>query len=197
MTERSHDAQAVRAALDERREAWARAGEATSVVQTLAASCVDGLRNGRQVVFCGNGGSASMAEHLAAELVGRFVATDRPPLSARALSGNSATVTALGNDFGYESVFARQIEGICRAGDQLVALSTSGRSPNIVHALATARRLRCGTALFTGSGPPDGLPAVDHLVRAPARSTSVVQELHLFYGHLLCELIERAFLPAR
>lgn len=186
--------QVIRVALDERRTAWARAGEATPVVHALSTDCIASLRAGGQVVFCGNGGSASMAEHLAAELVGRYVASHRLPLSARALSANSATVTALGNDFGFETVFARQVEGVCRAGDVLVALSTSGRSPSVLAALKAAQQRHCTTALFTGDHPTDALPDVDRLVQAPAVTTSIVQELHLFHGHLLCELIEQAFL---
>ena len=184
------------AALEERRAAWQRAGEQVIAVQELAEKCVTSLRRAGQVVFCGNGGSAAMAEHLAAELLGRGAGAERAPLAARALSGSSATLTALGNDLGYETIFSRQVEGVCRAGDVLVALSTSGRSPNILRALEAARQLSCVTVLFTGQGDAAALPGVDHLVRAPARSTSAIQELHLFYGHLLCELVENAFRAA-
>ena len=184
----------IRVALEERRKAWRHADKATAIVEALANDCITSLRQAGQVVFCGNGGSAAMAEHLAAELVGRYAADNRPPLSARALSCNSATMTALGNDFGFETVFARQVEGVCHAGDVLVALSTSGCSPSVVAALEVARRRGCITALLTGNHTAAGRPAVNHLVEAPATITAVVQELHLFHGHLLCELIEQAFL---
>ncbi|MFQ5720017.1 MAG: SIS domain-containing protein [Acidobacteriota bacterium] len=184
----------VSQALAARRSAWEEAGRELARVEALGADCIGCLQAGGQVVFCGNGGSAAMSEHLAAELVGRYEVSDRPPLAARALSANSATVTALGNDLGQATVFARQIEAVCRTGDIVVALSTSGTSENIVAALAMARQRGCIAGLFTGDAAPPGLSsAVTHLVRAPARRTSVIQELHLFYGHLLCELIEAAF----
>ena len=191
----SDEARLMLEALELRRQAWSRAEEAVPVVEKLAGASVDALRAGGQVVFFGNGGSASMAEHLAAELVGRYVSNERPPLASRSLTANSASVTAIGNDFGYETVFARQVQAVCRAGDVVVALSTSGRSPNVRAGLATAGERGCKTALFTGERGTEDPPPADFLVAAPASVTSAIQELHLFYGHLLCELIEAAFLP--
>lgn len=179
-------------ALERRRAAWRLADSGASVTAALAADCVTALQAGGQVYFCGNGGSASQAEHLAAELVGRYLRDDRPPLAAVALSASGAVATALGNDYGFETVYARQVEALARPGDIVIGLSTSGRSANVLAALAMARKKRCLTGLFTGADR--GLNAgVTHLLQVPSSETPAIQEMHLFFGHLLCELIENAF----
>jgi D-sedoheptulose 7-phosphate isomerase len=180
-------------ALTARRAAWARAADCAAAVSALAVACIESLRSGGQVIFFGNGGSAAQADHLAAEMLGRYLIDDRPPLAARALSQTGAVLTALGNDHGYRSVFSRQIEAVARPGDLLIGLSTSGRSPNIREALESGRRMSCVLALLTGEHAREDLPEVDHLVRAPSRETPVIQEMHLVFGHLLCELVEAAF----
>lgn len=182
-------------ALSGRRAAWARADDVAAVVADLAMACVNSLRNGGRVFFFGNGGSAAQAEHLAAELVGRYLRDDRPPLDSLALGGGGALATALGNDYGFETIFSRQVEALARAGDLLIGLSTSGRSPNVLAALAAGKRRQCVTALFTGEGRgTEAAATVDHLVQVPSSETPAIQELHLFFGHLLCEVIEREFI---
>ena len=179
----------LEAALSARGEIWIAARVCLPAVVGLAADCRRSLAAGGQILFCGNGGSASQADHLAAELVGRY-ATERRALAGRALTDAGATLTAIGNDYGFESVFARQVEAAARRGDVLIALSTSGRSPNIRRALEAGRKAGCATALFTGGADPASLPAVDHLIAIPSSETPAIQELHLFFGHLLCEILE-------
>jgi D-sedoheptulose 7-phosphate isomerase len=127
--------------------------------------------------------------------VGRYLREDRPPLDSLALGGGGALSTALGNDYGFETIFSRQVEAMARSGDVLIGLSTSGRSPNVLAALAAGRRQECVTALFTGEGRGEGTAhPVDHLLQVPSSETPAIQELHLFFGHLLCEVIEQAFI---
>ncbi|MFQ5670209.1 MAG: SIS domain-containing protein [Acidobacteriota bacterium] len=157
----------------------------------LAAACAATLAQGGQVIFFGNGGSAAQAEHLAAELVGRYAQPGRRALAARALSGSGALLTALGNDYGFQAVFARQVEGMARRGDVLIGLSTSGRSPNVRKALEVGRRMGCVTSLWTGDHEMSGeTPPVEHLIRVSSRETPMIQEMHLVLGHLLCQSIE-------
>ena len=187
--EGKRDRARLQAALRSRGEIWIAAEACLPAVVGLAADCRRALATGGQILFCGNGGSASQADHLAAELVGRY-ATERRALAGRALSDAGATLTAIGNDYGYDAVFARQVEAAARRGDVLIALSTSGRSPNIRRALEAGRKAGCVTALFTGGADPATLPPVDHLIAIPSTDTPAVQELHLFFGHLLCEILE-------
>jgi len=158
-----------------------------SAAGTLA-SC---LAAGGQLLFCGNGGSAADAQHLAAEFVGCFL-KERRALPAIALHTNTSAVTALGNDYGFETVFARQVEAYGRAGDALVAISTSGRSPNVLHAVETARQLGLVTlGLSGGTGGPLA-EACDTCLNVPSASTPRVQEGHILIGHIICGLVEDA-----
>ncbi|MCZ6649328.1 MAG: SIS domain-containing protein [Acidobacteria bacterium] len=184
-------------ALEERRNVWSRAGAGADTVATLAKACVTSLRAGGKIFFFGNGGSAAQAEHLAAELVGRYLRDDRPPLAALALGGGGALASALGNDYGFEVIFSRQVEALANKGDVLVGLSTSGRSRNVLEALATGHQHGCITAMFTGDHDLGEMEGVHHLLRVPSRETPAIQELHLFFGHLLCEAIENEFLGSR
>ncbi len=160
----------------------------------LAAAAISALRAGGKLLFCGNGGSAADSQHLATELTVRFE-TNRRGLPAIALTTDSSTLTAAGNDFGYERVFSRQVEALGRPGDLLVALSTSGNSPNVVEALKAARALGLVTACLTGHGggriAKDGL--ADHCLVVPGANTARAQEVHIFLGHLLCAAIDAAF----
>ncbi|MDR1545720.1 MAG: SIS domain-containing protein [Deltaproteobacteria bacterium] len=151
----------------------------------LAADC---LISGRGLLLCGNGGSAAEAQHLAAEFVGRFM-SERPGLPAVALTADSACLTALGNDYGFEEIFARQVKALGRPGDVLWALSTSGRSPNVLRALETARAAGLRTVFMCGPSPP-APDAAELIIEAPASATPRIQELHLLYGHLICRLAE-------
>jgi D-sedoheptulose 7-phosphate isomerase len=152
------------------------------------------LTQGQVIYLCGNGGSATQAMHLAGELVGRFL-LERPGLPAVALSADPAILTAVGNDYGFDRVFARQVQALMRPGDILWALTTSGRSPNILAALDAAREAGGRTLLMCGPEVPEGLE-VDLALSAPATATPRIQEMHLFFGHTLCHLVERLLFDA-
>jgi len=155
----------------------------------LATLCVGALRNGGKILFFGNGGSAADAQHLAAELTIRFVA-NRPALAAIALACDAPALTACANDFGFESIFSRQIEALGRAGDVAIGLSTSGNSPNIVLALETARRSGITAAAFTGKTGGKLREIADPILLIPSVSTARIQEMHGLLGHILCSEIE-------
>jgi D-sedoheptulose 7-phosphate isomerase len=152
------------------------------------------LGQGGRLLVAGNGGSAAEAQHLAAELVGRL-RTERVPLSAIALTPDSAAVTAIGNDYGFDEVFARQVRAHGRAGDVFLALSTSGRSPNLLAAARAAKESGLRTWAMTGPGPNPLADASDEAVACPSPDSQVVQELHLVSVHVMCEYLDRA-LPA-
>ena len=154
---------------------------------------VNAYRHGGRLYLAGNGGSAADAQHIAAELVVRL-AKDRRPLPAEALTTDSSILTAIGNDYGYEAIFARQIEAKLRAGDVFLGISTSGNSPNILAALRQCRAQKIPSLLFSGR---DGGPAralADHCILVSGEDTSTIQELHIVLGHTLCEAVERAVL---
>jgi D-sedoheptulose 7-phosphate isomerase len=169
--------------------------ETIGAVARLAAAVSEAFARGGKVWLFGNGGSAADAQHLAAELVGRFV-HDRRPLPAEALTANSSVVTALANDYGFEQLFARQLEAAARAGDVAVGISTSGRSPNVVAGLAAARRLGLFTAALTGRDGGGAVGPVDVCVAVPATETARVQECHAAVAHALCELVEGGLPPS-
>lgn len=156
-----------------------------------ASLMTEALRSGQRIWFCGNGGSAAEAQHLAAELSGRFM-VDRPALPAEALHVNSSYLTAVANDFGYEATFARLLDGVSTPGDVLVCLSTSGNSANVVEAARTARRREVHTIAMTGPGGGRLAPLADVVLDTPAEitATSRIQEVHLLLGHTLCEIVE-------
>ncbi|MDQ3741784.1 MAG: SIS domain-containing protein [Actinomycetota bacterium] len=164
--------------------------DAVELTERAAALMTEALRAGGKVVFCGNGGSAADASHLAAELVGRFQ-LERAALPALSLSDNVASITAIGNDYDYAQVFARQLRGLATAGDVLVALSTSGTSANVVEAVRAARELAVRTIAFTGSGGGDLAALCDVCVRVPSDSTARIQECYMLLCHAACELVER------
>jgi D-sedoheptulose 7-phosphate isomerase len=152
------------------------------------------LGRGGRLLVAGNGGSAAEAQHLAAELVGRL-RDDRTPLSAIALCADSSTVTAISNDYGFEELFARQVRGHGRAGDILMVLSTSGRSPNLLAAVRAARESGLHTWALTGPAPNLLADLCDEAITCPSDDSQVVQELHLVSVHVMCERVDRA-LPA-
>ena len=166
------------------------APDAIAATADAAARIAASLRAGGKVVFFGNGGSASDAGHLAAELLGRF-ALERRSLAAACLSDHTAAMTAIGNDYGYDEVFARQVAGLGRPGDVAVGLSTSGSSLNVVRGLEAARELGMITVAMTGAGGGKVAAVVDVCVRVPSEDTPRVQELCMMLGHTLCELVER------
>ena len=148
------------------------------------------FRNGGKILFCGNGGSAADAQHLAAELSGRFY-LNRAPLYAEALHVNTSYLTAVANDFGYEHVYARMVEAAGRPGDLLVAMSTSGNSPNILAAVQQARTIGMTVVGFTGQSGGQMADLCDLLLNVPSADTPRIQEAHMLIGHTLCEQVER------
>lgn len=159
-------------------------------VASVVSECVRCFKMGSKVLFCGNGGSASDAQHLAAELSGRYY-LDRKALCAEALHVNSSYLTAVANDYSYDVVFARLIEGIGRPGDILFALSTSGNSSNITRAVKMANSLDMKTVALTGAGASQLSCESDICFQIPSKDTPRIQEAHIMTGHIICELIER------
>lgn len=159
-----------------------------------ASRVVDSLRAGGKLMVCGNGGSAADAQHWAGELVSRFH-YDRPGLPAIALTTDSSILTAIGNDYGYERLFARQVEALGKAGDVLFAISTSGRSPNILAALKAARERQIVTVGFTGASGGAMRELCDLCLRVPSDSTPRIQEGHEVLGHAICAMVEAAIFP--
>ena len=152
------------------------------------------LRNGGKIHFCGNGGSAADAQHLAAELSGRFY-FDRPPLNAEALHCNSSYLTAVANDYGYDIIFSRMLECSGREGDVVVGISTSGNSRNIINAYEVAKQKGIHIISFTGAGGGKMKEYSDILINVPSTDTPRIQESHIMIGHIICELVESNMFP--
>ena len=167
------------------------AAHAARAVAAAAESVVASLEEGGTIYFCGNGGSAADAQHLATELSGRYL-MERPSLAAVALTTNTSALTAIGNDYGFDRVFARQLEGLGSPGDVLVAITTSGRSANVLRAVETARAHGLVVIGMTGRGGRGFAARCDHALVAPSDSTPRIQEGHIAMGHALCELVERS-----
>ena len=167
--------------------------ETTSKVSDVI---VDALRNGNRIYFCGNGGSAADAQHLAAEFSGRFY-TDRKALPAEALHCNTSYLTAVANDYSYEVVYARLVEGITNPGDVLVGLSTSGNSANIVRAFEAAREIGVITVGFTGLTGGVMKTLSHYLINVPSTDTPRIQESHIMLGHIICQEVEDKYFAAK
>ena len=161
------------------------------VVAAAATALTDALRAGKKVLLCGNGGSAADAQHIAAELAGRL-RLERSGLPAIALTVNASVMTALANDYGYDMVFARQVEALGREGDVLIGISTSGRSANVVKALEAARAAGLVTVGMAGRDSEALVGLCDHLIAVPVQDTQRIQEIHIAAGHAMCEIIESA-----
>ena len=159
--------------------------------RAVADRMIAGYRMGARVFMCGNGGSAADAQHFAAELTGHFI-FDRPPIGAEALHGNSSHVTAVANDYDYETVFARALEASARPGDTLVAISTSGNSPNILRAATTARELGVTVVAMTGESGGKLAEFADFLINVPSGDTGRIQESHIVFIHAISEHVEYA-----
>ena len=153
------------------------------------------LKNGGRVFFCGNGGSAADAQHIAAELSGRYL-MNRPALDAEALHCNTSALTAIANDFGYEDIFARQVQAFGRAGDVLVAISTSGSSTNVIKAVEAAEKKGMKSVAFVGVNEGALTKIVDLSIAVPSKETPRIQEMHILIGHTLCEIIEKVIFSA-
>ena len=158
-------------------------------IEQIANTLINCLKNDGTIYWCGNGGSASDSQHLAGELVGRFVG-DRKPLRSIALNADSAVMTCIVNDYGYEHIFSRQIEGLGRQGDVLIGISTSGNSQNVINALNVAKSKKLTTIGLLGKGGGKAREAVDLAIVIPSNTTARVQEMHIMVGHILCDLIE-------
>jgi len=163
--------------------------ESVSIIAEVSERVVDTITKGNKVLLFGNGGSAADAQHIAAEFVGRF-AFDRPALPALALSVNTSCVTAIGNDYGFDLVFSRQIEALARQGDLAVGISTSGNSSNVLHALSVARKMGLCVVALTGCTGGKLKNVVDYCICAPSNQTPRIQECHILIGHIISELVE-------
>ncbi len=194
-TERKAAEARVRAALEESSALFSVMAESMNGQIAKAAEAVRGSLARKGTLYCcGNGGSAADAQHIAAELGGKFYRI-RPGLPAVALTVNSSMVTAIGNDFGYDEVFSRQVEGLGRKGDVLLAITTSGNSMNVVRAAELARTMKITVIGLTGAGGGKLAAHCDHLLAVPSRDTARIQEAHIAIGHLLCEIAEAGLFP--
>jgi len=163
-------------------------------IRDIAQVCTEAFCEGNKVLFCGNGGSAADAQHLAAEFSGRFY-YDRPPLPSEALHVNTSFLTAVANDYSFDDVYARLLAGTGDEGDVLIALSTSGRSKNIIKALKKANELGMITIGFTGSSGGEMKALCDYLIAVPSEDTPRIQEIHIMIGHIICEMVESNLFP--
>ena len=161
-------------------------------VEKVADIMVERLKNGNRIYFCGNGGSAADAQHLAAEFSGRFYA-DRDALPAEALHCNTSYLTAVANDYSYDVVYSRLVKGIASKGDVLVGLSTSGNSVNIIKAFEVANEKKVITVGFTGEGGGKMKSTSDYLLAIPSKNTPRIQESHILLGHIICQLVEEKY----
>jgi len=164
-------------------------------IETIVNKSIEAFRLGNKMLLCGNGGSASDAQHIAAELSGRFYA-DRAPLYAEALHVNSSYMTAVANDYGYEETYARMVEASGRKGDILLGISTSGNSPNVIKALKKGKEKQMVTVGFTGSSGGDMNMVCDIIIKVPSNDTPRIQEAHILIGHIICQLIEEELFSA-
>jgi len=165
-----------------------------SEIHAVASLIIQCYRNGGKVLFCGNGGSAADAQHLAAELSGRFY-YDRKPLYAEALHVNTSYLTAVANDYSYDQVYARLVDGMGNQGDILVGLSTSGNSSNVLRAFEMARSKGMTTIALTGEGGGKMAGLSSHCICVPSKDTPRIQEVHILIGHIICMLVESELFP--
>lgn len=160
-----------------------------ATIEQIVETIVESYKQGGKVLFCGNGGSAADAQHLAAELSGRFY-FDRNPLFAEALHVNTSYITAVANDYSYEVIFSRLVQAMGKKNDVIIGLSTSGNSPNIVKAFETATSIGMKKIAFTGSTGGKLMQLSDYLINVPSKDTPRIQESHIMIGHIVCELVE-------
>lgn len=160
------------------------------VIVSVAQACVAVYRNGKKTLLAGNGGSAADAQHIAAELVGRY-GFDRPSLPSLALTTDSSNLTAIGNDYGYDKVFSRQLEGMAQEGDLFIGISTSGNSQNVINAFESAKERGVTTAALVGRDGGKMAEMADYAIIIPSNATPRIQESHILIGHILCDIIEK------
>jgi len=161
-------------------------------IQRIVEVITEAFKNGKKVLFCGNGGSAADAQHLAAEFSGRFY-TDRKALPAEALHCNTSYITAVGNDYSYDVIYSRMIEGIGNEGDVVIGISTSGNSKNIVKALEQGKINKMITIAFTGESGGQMIQIADYTLNVPSSDTPRIQEAHILLGHIICQLVEENY----
>lgn len=161
-------------------------------IETSAKICIETLKNGGKIILFGNGGSAADAQHIAAELVGRYK-TERKGLAAIALTTDSSVITSISNDYGYERIFDRQIESLANEGDTVIGISTSGNSENVINGIKLAKNLRCKTIGLTGDGGGKLNFFCDVNIVIPSKNTPRIQEMHILIGHAICHQIDQAF----
>lgn len=181
----------IAAALHESADNFRKLADQAPLIAAVADRVTAAILGGGKVMLCGNGGSAADSQHIAAELLGRFV-LDRRPLPAIALTVDTSALTAIGNDFGFDEVFSRQVLGLGRPGDVLLALSTSGNSRNVLAAVEAARGIGVYVVGLTGAGGGRMAGLCDVCIRVPSTVTARIQEMHIAVGHLVCELAEEA-----
>ena len=162
----------------------------TNTVEIAAQLCIDTLQDGGKLLIFGNGGSAADAQHIAAELVGRYK-MDRKGMPAIALTTDTSAITAISNDFGYEHIFKRQVEALANKGDVLIGISTSGTSSNVIHGLKMATQIGCRSIGFSGSDGGEMNQICDVSIQVPSEDTPRIQEMHIVIGHIICHLIEQ------
>lgn len=179
----------IRASIEVKQQVLADARLQQTIAEVVDV-CTKAFQQGKKVLFCGNGGSAADAQHLAAEFSGRFY-KDRKALPSEALHCNTSYLTAVANDYSYDVIYSRLVEGICEAGDVLIGLSTSGNSKNILNAFAVAREKKVITVGFTGASGGKMKESSDHLINVPSADTPRIQESHILIGHIICELVEK------
>lgn len=161
-------------------------------IEATARLLIGALENGHTLFLCGNGGSAADAQHIATEITGRFM-RERRAMAAIALTTDTSALTAIGNDFGFEQIFARQVEGLARTGDILIGLTTSGNSPNVLEALRAAEERGCVSVILTGRDGGRARDLANHTIIIPSDYTPFIQEMHITIAHILCELIDVHF----
>ncbi len=168
--------------------------ELLSKIEKAAQTIVEAYHKQQKVLFCGNGGSAADAQHLAAELSGRYY-YDRPPLSAEAMHVNTSYLTAVANDYSFDEIYARYLNAVGKSGDILVAFSTSGNSPNVIKVIEEAQKLNIKTIAFTGETGGKMRDLADILINVPSKDTPRIQEAHIMIGHIICQIVESTLFP--
>mgnify|MGYP001194543522 CR=1 FL=1 len=168
-------------------------GHIEDEIHIVANVLIECISSGNKVIFCGNGGSAADSQHLAAEFMGRFL-RDRKPLPSIALTVDTSAITAIGNDYGYDQIFSRQLRGIAKSGDVLIGISTSGASKNIIEAFKAASDIGVISVALTGSSNSEMSSLSDYSIKAPSGETNYIQEMHIMIGHYLCYCVEDSIL---
>jgi D-sedoheptulose 7-phosphate isomerase len=163
----------------------------TEEISNIAGLLIEAYRQGKKAIFLGNGGSAADAQHIAAEFMGKFY-LDRKPLPAEALNVNTSLLTAIGNDYGFDQIFARQIDALGNSGDVAIGISTSGNSPNVLEAIRVAKRKGMATVGLTGDNGGQLRAETEYCICVPSKQTPRIQEAHILIGHILCEIVEKA-----